>query len=429
MKLLTHRYAAWACAVALLLLPVSAAQAQNAKPVMVLSLASVEENLADIGYITRAAGMEDAGKTAILFGNAFTSGLDKKRPAGMYIVPVDGDFHGVTFVPVSDLSIVLETFKEQIGEPRDAGDGVKELGQGQTFYLKEANGWAFVAQSKEHLTNLPADPAAVLGDLPRKYNVALRVFARNIPAELKKLAVDQIRVGFERGLEAQPADEEDQETIEKIGRNSIKSMVEMIEESDEILLGLAIDAATKSTYLDINFTAMAGSNLARKMAVAQNSKSAFTGFLMPGASVTFHTTSNLPKETIEQFRVVMEGGRKAAYKGIDNDPDVPAEKRDAAKQVVGQFLDVVEQTIGEGRIDGGAALMLQPKSIGFVGGMLVSDGQKLDAAFKRLLELAKDEPDFPQVQLNAAKHGGVTFHYLTATIPEREAEARELLGE
>jgi hypothetical protein len=54
--------------------------AQNLKPVAVVSIASVEKNLADVVYLTRIVGMEDTGKTAQLFGNALTAGMDKTRP-------------------------------------------------------------------------------------------------------------------------------------------------------------------------------------------------------------------------------------------------------------------------------------------------------------------------------------------------------------
>ncbi|HEX5106331.1 MAG TPA: hypothetical protein VFV87_21070, partial [Pirellulaceae bacterium] len=162
-------------ALALAVAPPTAAIAQTVKPVAVVSLASVEENLADVAYITRIAGQEDVGKTAMLFGNALTAGIDKSRPGGMYVVPQAGDFHAVAFVPVSNLKLLLEVHKEQVGEPEDVGGNILKIGMDRTAYVKEVGGWAFVAESKEHLSNLPQDPAALLGDLPKTYNVAGRV--------------------------------------------------------------------------------------------------------------------------------------------------------------------------------------------------------------------------------------------------------------
>src|SRR5687768_8753290 len=139
--------------------------------------------LADVGYLTTVAGMEDAGKTARLFGGAFTTGMDKKRPAGLYVVPKDGDFHAIAFIPVSDLKQLLEIHKEYIGEPRDAGGGILEIGMDRSAFVKEQGGWAFVAESSEHLTGLPQDPVKLLGDLPKNYNLAIRIMVQNVPQE------------------------------------------------------------------------------------------------------------------------------------------------------------------------------------------------------------------------------------------------------
>ena len=73
MKLLSKSMFAMAAAAAFLVAPLGQLLAQNAKPVLVVSISSVEDTLADVAYITKAAGAEDAGRTALLFGNAFTN--------------------------------------------------------------------------------------------------------------------------------------------------------------------------------------------------------------------------------------------------------------------------------------------------------------------------------------------------------------------
>lgn len=427
-----HRYIAWGrmaalTALALAALPLAQAAAQT-KPVAVVALSSVEETLADIGYVTRAAGAEDAGRTAILLGNAFTNGLDKKRPMGMYVVQSAGEFQGVAFIPVTDIKIVFETFKEQIGEPKDVGDGILEVGTAQTAFVKEVDGWAFVAQDKDHLAKLPKDPAAVLGELPTKYNVAVKILSQNFDPQLKKLAIDEMKAGFERGLDASDSDV-DPEVAEAIGQQIINDVEHLINDSDELLIGLAIDAESKKTYIDLSLTAVEGSNLAKQMASIQDTKTAFGGFLTDDAAVTLGMTSRLTPQDIQRIQQMLKQVRQEAMNEIDNDPDLAADKRDEAKAVVGKFIGVLDQTVSAGRIDAGAALVLEPKSIAFASGGLVADGKALDEAVKDLVELAKDEPEFPQVKLNAAQHGGVTFHRLTAPIPEDEEEARELFGE
>jgi hypothetical protein len=414
-------------ALAPLVAPVAAALAQELKPVAVVSIASVEETLADVGYITTIAGMEDAGKTARLFGSALTAGMDKKRPAGLYVVPKDGDFHGVAFVPVSDLKQLLEIHKEYVGEPRDAGDGILEVGMGRSAFIKEQNGWAFVAESSEHLTGLPQDPLKLLGDLPKQYNIAARLMVQNVPQELRQTALDEIRFGLERSLDQQPP--EAREAIEKNTKAMMKNLEQLFNESEEVQIGWAVDAAAKRTHLDISVTAKEGTELARQMALNAEVKSAFTGFLLPEAAVNFNFSAKLAESDIAQVEGAFKTGRDQLAKQIDDDPNLTPEQRTVAKEVVGKLLDVFEQTAKSGKLDGGFALVLEPKTINMVGGGYVSDGPAFERAVKQVLELAKNEPNVPKVQFNAGNHGGVALHKASFPIPDNEGEAREFFGD
>ncbi len=430
MKLLPKSMFAMAAAAALLVAPLSQLLAQNVKPVIVVSISSVEDTLADIAYITKAAGSEDAGRMVMLAGQVYTNGIDKKKPIGMYVAPKGSDFVPVVFVPVSDLKTVLATFKEQIGEPMDAGDGVKEVSaQGQSVFIKEQTGWAFISNAKENLADLPADPAALLGNLPKEYTLAVKVNVANVPDELKKIGVDTIKEGFERQLQANAGGGADAELIEKMQRNQLEALVKMVDELDEIMLGFAIDGAGKRTYLDVNVTAKEGTNLAKQYSLLADAKSSFAGFLLPNAAATLNLTQSMLKEDIDQVVGMLKGVRANAMKEIDNDPNLDAAKRGAAKEVLGSLLDAFTKTVEGGKIDGGAVLVLDDKTIDFAAGGLVADGKEIEASFKRLIELAENEPDFPTVKLNSGSHAGITFHSITAPIPESEKEARDILGD
>ena len=423
---------AMAATAALLLAPLGQLLAQNVKPVLVVSVSSVEDTLADVAYITKAAGAEDAGRTALLFGNAFTNGLDKKKPIGMYVSPKvgGGDFVPVVFVPVTDLKTILATFKEQLGEPKDAGDGIKEVtAQGNSVFIKEQTGWAFLSNAKENLATLPQDPASLIGALPKEYTLAIKANVANVPAELKKVAVDTIKEGFERQLQNNPQGGENAELVEKMQRNQLEALVKMIDELDEIMFGFAIDGPGKRTYLDVNVTAREGTNLAKQYAMMADAKSAFAGFLLSNAAATLNFSATSAKEDIEQTAALLKGVKQNALKEIDNDPNLDATKRGAAKEVLGSMMDAFIKTVEAGKLDGGAVLMLDAKTIDFAAGGLVADGKAIEDSFKRLIELAKNEPDFPTVKLNSGSHGGITFHSVTAPIPDSEKEARDILGD
>ena len=423
----------WMAAAALLVAPLAIsrqAAAQAVKPVLVVSVASIEDTLADVGYITKTAGNEEIGRTAILFGNAFTGGFDKKKAIGAYVTMAGAEPQAVVFVPVTNLQQILETFKESIGEPKDAGDGVFEIGKGQTVFYKEQTGWVFIAQSKEHLTGLPADPGALLGTMPKDYNVGVRVLGNNIPADLKQAGVDTIKVAFERSFEqsAANAPPEQREAMLKVGKNSVAQFSRLIEEMEEITIGISIDSVAKKTFFDVTALAKDGTTLARQFAMNTGLKSNFGGFLLPEASVTANFVGKLGPDEITQQTALLNTMKAQVMKQIDNDANVEPAKREPVKMVVGQFMDVITKTFESGKIDGGAALVLEPKNISFVAGMYVADGAAFDAAFRKLVAIAKDEPEFPKVSFDVAKHGGVTFHTLSVPIPEGETEMREFFG-
>ncbi|MEX2175261.1 MAG: hypothetical protein WD872_12945 [Pirellulaceae bacterium] len=417
-------------AVATCLAP-AASWAQDIKPVAVVSIASIEEILADIGYLTVTAGMEDAGKTARLFGSALTAGLDKKRPLGMYVVPKDGDFHAVAFLPVSDLKQLLEIHKEYIGEPRDAGNGVLEIGMGKSAFIKEQKGWAFVAESAEHLTGLPQDPAALLADLPKQYNIAAKVLVQNIPQELKQTALDEIKFGLERALDAQAEGgaEVDKESVEQAAKSSLAGIEQILNDGDEFVVGWAVDAAGKKTHLDILITAKEGTDLARQMALNAEAKSSFTGMLLPEASVTMNFSAKLSESDIAQMQSAFKTLRDQSAKKIAEDPNLTPEQQKVASELVGKLLTVFEDTAKTGKLDGGAALILAPKSLSMVGGGYVADGAAFEQSLKELVDLAKNEPNFPEVKLNAGTHGNVKLHKVAIPIPAKEEEARDILGD
>lgn len=419
-----------AAAAALLVVPCQLVA--QVKPVLVVSVSSVEDTLADIVYVTKAAGQEDLGRTAMLSSSIYLNGVDKKKPIGMYVAPKpnSSEFVPVGFVPVSDLKTFLKTFEGFIGAPKDAGDGILEIaGGGMPIYIKEKTGWAFVSNAKENLTDLPADPAALLGGLPKEYTLAVKVNVANVPADLKKVGVDAIKEGFERQLQNNPRGGADAEFIEKMQRNQLESLVKMVDELDEITMGFAIDGPGKRTYLDVNVTAREGTSLAKQYAMLADAKSSFAGFLLPNAAATLNLTQTMLKEDVDQVVGMLKGVKATALKEIDNDPSLDDPKRAAAKEVLGSLLDAFTKTVEGGKIDGGAVLVLDAKSLDFAAGGLVANGKEIEDSFKRLIDLAKNEPDFPTVKLNSGSHGGITFHSITAPIPESEKEAREILGD
>lgn len=395
--------------------PPSVARAQ-AKPAMVISLAGVKENLDDIAYLTRAADVPDAGKTAVLFGGAFTQGIDKTRPVAIVITPDAGDFQSVACIPVADLEKVMETLKGQGLEPTEVEGGIKEFGDGK-FFVKSVGGWAYVAQQKGWLGTMPADPAALLGDLPKKYNAAVSINVRNIPEEHRKWAVEQIKSGFEQGQARIKADTpEEREAQEKVARSAVQGVIDLVEQAETLQLGLAIDPTDKKTYLDVSLTVIEGSKLAQELAAQSAAKSAFGGFLQPDGAVQFHVAAKLAPSDVAQIQSLLKGARTKALQEIDDNPKFDAAQRTAVKDVTSSFLDIVGKSVESGLLNGGALVKVGDK-VDFAAGGFIADGAQMEAAFRKLVDAGKSDPDFPSVKLNAGEHAGVKYHRLTAPTP------------
>jgi hypothetical protein len=416
--------------IALCSAPPKAAKAQTLKPVAVVSVASIKENLADIAYITRTAGMPDYGDTAKFFAGALTAGIDKERPIGMYVVPQSGEFHGIAFIPLepNGLQTILKVHKEQLGEPKDVGGGILEIGNTKTVFVKEQGGWAFVAEGKEYLTGLPQDPVALLGDLPKKFNVAGKLMVQNIPDELRRMAVDEMKLGMERFLDSPAARQGniDRDQARQLTKVYLDKIEKLINESDELSLGLGVDEQAKRALFEIGFSAKDATSLAKSMALQADAKTNFAGFALPEASVTFSMVSKATPEDIAQVGPTLKAAREQWAKQIDDSPDIPGDKREAIKAALGQLVDILQKSIETGTLDGGGALVLLPKSVSFVGGGSVAAGADVEKLLKTIADLGKDIPNFPQLKLNTGSLGDMKLSRLTAPIPE--GDARDLLG-
>jgi len=424
-------------AVVLVTLPLGQAPAQEAaqgiKPVAVISIAGSDELLGDIGYITEAAGAGDFGRLAALMATPYTAPLDRKKPIGAYVVLADQDEPAaVGFIPVKDLDVFLAALKEQIGEPEDAGDGVLEIGtdRPQPMFVKEQKGWAFVSNKREMLENLPRNPTKLLGGLNKEYTLAVRVNVSNLPEGLRQMAVQQLRKGFNESIE-NVRDDKAAEIGRKLGEGWMDAFISLVEDTEAVTLGFEIDAESQTTHIDISVTAVEGTKLAAEMATVEEANSAFAGFLLPEAAATFHAAGKSADTDVEQMLLLLDVIREQAMKGIEEDDDLANdEERATAKSIVGQFLDIAEQTVKARTVNFGGVLVLKPNSLAAALGGFVSDGDALEQAIGELWDFAKEkDPNVRNLDVNTQTHRGVTLHTTNVPLKDQQKEASDVLGD
>lgn len=408
--------------------PSHAAADEDVKPVAVLSIASIDRLMDDMAYLGRAAGRSDAGIAFQLMSGPFVESFDRTRPAGVLITIENDEPKGIGFLPVPDSNKLLNTFKDKVGaEIDDLGNGIKKLEMGKGAYLKQQGEWLYFTDHPRHLSRLPEDPVAQLDGLDKKYTIALRFYVRNIPQGMKDVAdfTLQNKVDADLKMVELSNPELDAALVDSFRKSGKQWVSSLINDSDQITVGWAVDPPQRRTYVDLRAQAKDGSTLSDQFAAMLDSRSTFTGFFQDNAAAAFQGSMRVSDQSKEQISAFLDYVKERAEKGIEADPNAPA----SLTPIVNSVLDVVKRTVQEGKTDAGATLLLAPESFKFVGGLRVADGRALAEAFEDLFQLAKNEPNVPEVNFYAEKYGDLDLHTLILPIDENDKDARRLLGE
>ena len=211
--------------------------AKAAGPVAVLSITNLERLLSDTNYLLRACNVPEVGGLVSVMATQYTQGLDRTRPLGLS-VSFDGETPvPVGFLPLSDRGAFFDALAAIGVEPDDLGDGLFEIeAGGSAIYVKDANGWLYISQTEEALDTVAANPATSLGDLPTKYDIAVKANLQALPTEMVDMMVEQIRGGFERSL-AEQGDQSPEEAAKarELGEASMAQLEQSIRDTEQVV--------------------------------------------------------------------------------------------------------------------------------------------------------------------------------------------------
>ena len=258
------------------------AAAKAGGPVAVLSITNLDRLLSDVSYMLRACNVPEVGGLVSVMANQYTQGLDRTRPLGLS-VSMDGETPvPVGFLPVSDRAAFFDSLAAIGVEPDDLGDGLFEISAGgNAIFVKDANGWLYISQTEEALDKVPADPAAGLGDLPKRYDLAVKVNLQALPTAIVDMMTEQIRGGFERGMaEQRDRTEAEVKQARELGEASLAQLEQSIRDTEQLIFGWAIDVEGQKTFMDGAAQFVTGSKLAAQADAAKNMKTAFSKFSM-----------------------------------------------------------------------------------------------------------------------------------------------------
>jgi len=136
--------------------------------------------------------------------------------------------------------------------------------------------------------------------------------------------------------------------------------------------------------------------------------------------------STASETDIQQTEGIKASLRAKIDEQIDNDQNLDDPQVKAkAKELIGKLVDVLGDTLKQGRINGGLAVVGElPLTI--VAGGLVADGAKLEQVAKSFFELAADDPGQPKPKFDVAKHQGIRFHSLSVPVDENVENAEQI---
>jgi len=408
--------------------------AGEVKPLVTISFSGYEEVLADIEFVGRLGGNPALGSTLEemlkgVTGGEGLVGLDASRPWGA-VVQTGGamGFSVLGFVPVTDLDELMGVLKNpETGEPiAQKENGVYKIvaPDGPTISIAEKGGWAFIVTEADALDNTPADPVALLGGLNQKYDLAARVQIQNIPAPMRQQFKDELKIGAAAGLRRMPGESaEDYALRTGMAKRVIDRIASLVDELDEVLLGVAIDRTAGTGYLDFQITAVAGSRTAKQFAATKSGPTRFAGLDIPGAALVAMGVGTLTDDDVADYKALLGNFRTMVEKELGQQDLTQAELQ-LATQMVGDAFDWLDANVESRTSDGGLAVLLEPDGITAVAGAAIAEGAKLDKLIKQLVALAVEaDPDVADVlTMDAEVYDGVRFHVLSVPVPDPEAE-------
>ncbi|MDB2687713.1 hypothetical protein N9Y42_10935, partial [Mariniblastus sp.] len=339
------------------------------------------------------------------------------------------------FIPVDDIETLLDVISD-VADVEESGDGKYTIvaPDGTEFQVVEKGGYALFASRADLLELLPTEPEQMLGKKSAKYNLAFNISPQNIPKELRDQALDTIKEGLTQTLDQ--LDEELEEMQQKNLDSQMRQFEMLFNDSETIMIGMSADADKQKLYTDLEFTAKAGSELAKKTNETKaTTPSKFSGFLMPNAAMNFNANGKMPEADAETYANLMAEGKKSMIDQLNEAGELSEAEFEKMEALIESVVDVMTETLKEGVVDSGACVVLEDSDANMIGGLTVADPAKIETAVKDLVPMLKerladiDDPDAPEFTFNLDKEtqDGVRFHQILISIDDPIAS--EMFGD
>jgi len=401
------------------------------KPLVTISIAGYENLVNKLNFIGRLGGNPQLGQALemtlqMMTQGQGTAGLDIKRPWG-FVVQSDESrpFSFFGFLPVGNLKQLMDTamLNPAVAQSIKLNNGVYEIAaSGQTIFVQQQGTWAIIADKRESLAAAPSDPAKLLGEMPKNYDLAVCLSMKNLPASYREQFLAQLQAGARAGMRQGLNESDEQFALRtNASKRMLEQMTTLVNELDEMVLGWKIDAEKNTTYLDLSMTAQAGSKLAAQFAETKPGKTNFAGFFAPEAAlaanwagVSSETDAAQAKESLTFFREKLRNNLQSQ--------NLDEEEARVLNRFLDEVFDVLIKTIESRKSDVGMALYLEPGALNFIAGGMIVDAPRLEKVLREMVEILRQRnPDeAAAIHLDAESSEGVNYHVLSLPTPQEE---------
>jgi hypothetical protein len=426
-----------------------AAPAAEMQPIAVLSFSGYERFVADVAALGETAKNKTLPSSLAGFlrrktGIESLEGLDRGRPLGMVLATDGLAVVPIAFVPVADGEKLLRSLEKLIGKPERLADGLWKIGREKvTGFVRQRGDWAYLAQSEDNLRWLP-DPAKTLGDLPKRFDVALEFNWQHVPDVFRTMGVDLLRLAMRNNLARRPGETDAEHQLRHRGATwQFRVIEQLMTDSRQLTLGWTVDERTKQARLDLRLTPEPESGMAKQLASLRATKTRFGGLAREDSPLSLHVNWALTASQVDKLGGELSGSRKAVLERIGEFAWIKSPtERQTFQQVAGSVLDVLDKTVRTSQVDLALAVLPSATSkegkgadksaaerpLTVVAAAHVGEGDSLRLAFEAVARLGEEDERFAGFRRNVAKVEGRDVHALVFPSDQRQI-AKRLFGD
>jgi len=383
----------------------SVASAAVPEPLLVVSSASYDRWYDNVEFIGTVSGSPDLaqGLEAMLrmaTANRGLVGLDKTRPWAGVVIPgqAEEDLFVDAYVclPVNDLTALLEAVRplvKGVHHYDGYGGGTHQIDVCDGFSLMAIpkGRWAVVAPLGFGTAGMYSvdDPTTLLGDMPKQYDLAARLFVPRL-FEIKSLGQ---------------------------GDALSRSFGADLAELEHATVGLAFDHKARQMSAELVLVAKDKTPTAQRLSgYARKKLCPLAGFRLPGAAIEGTWSGTLTARTAMRLKLLTS----AAQVRVLNDSNREDETTEAARVAVADVFAAIGSLCAGRRMEGAVSVVLGPEAVTWVSAVRLPPDGLAREQIKRLASLAKYDPQATtQPKPDADRDGEVRLRSVSIPISDR----------